>query len=99
LSVALVVNFDLPILKPSNEADCETYLHRIGRSARFGQIGVAINLVFDQISYNVLNGLRKHFFPNDPSKIQEIKNDENDPSVTIETALEAINAKLEMFAT
>jgi superfamily II DNA/RNA helicase len=49
LSVALVVNFDLPILKPSNEADCETYLHRIGRSARFGQIGVAINLVYDQM--------------------------------------------------
>jgi hypothetical protein len=46
-----------------------------------------------------LNGLRKHFFPKDPSKIQEIKNDENDPSVTIETALEAINTKLEMFAT
>merc|ERR1719411_2018326 len=37
-TVKLVVNYDLPQSK-------ETYLHRIGRSARFGRKGVAINLV------------------------------------------------------
>jgi translation initiation factor 4A len=36
--ISLVVNFDLPTLK-------ESYIHRIGRSARFGRKGIAINLV------------------------------------------------------
>jgi superfamily II DNA/RNA helicase len=36
--VALVVNYDVP-----NEK--ETYIHRIGRSGRFGRKGVAINLI------------------------------------------------------
>jgi translation initiation factor 4A len=36
--VQLVINFDLP-------ANRENYIHRIGRSGRFGRKGVAINLV------------------------------------------------------
>jgi len=41
--VSIVINFDLPIQK-------ETYIHRIGRSGRFGRKGVAINLIthYDQ---------------------------------------------------
>jgi len=38
--VSLVINFDLPT-KPEN------YIHRIGRGARFGRKGVAINFVTD----------------------------------------------------
>lgn len=38
LGVNLVVNFDFP-------KSSETYLHRIGRSGRFGHLGLAINLV------------------------------------------------------
>lgn len=38
LQVSLVINFDLP-QQPEN------YLHRIGRSGRFGRKGVAINFV------------------------------------------------------
>lgn len=34
--VTIVVNFDLPIDQYGN-ADCETYLHRIGRTGRFGK--------------------------------------------------------------
>lgn len=33
--VTIVVNFDLPMDAKGN-ADCETYLHRIGRTGRFG---------------------------------------------------------------
>lgn len=38
MQVSLVINFDLP-QQPEN------YLHRIGRSGRFGRKGVAINFV------------------------------------------------------
>lgn len=37
-SVNVVVNFDFP-------SNAETYLHRIGRSGRFGHLGLAINMV------------------------------------------------------
>jgi len=36
--VSVVINYDLPKEK-------ETYLHRIGRSGRFGRKGLAINFV------------------------------------------------------
>jgi len=39
--VSLVINFDLP-------GNVENYLHRIGRSGRFGRKGVAINFVTDR---------------------------------------------------
>ncbi|KAA0196268.1 hypothetical protein HAZT_HAZT000812, partial [Hyalella azteca] len=37
-AVNVVINFDLPKM-------AETYLHRIGRSGRFGHLGIAINLI------------------------------------------------------
>jgi len=37
-SVSLVINFELPL-------EHANYIHRIGRSGRFGRQGVAINLV------------------------------------------------------
>merc|ERR1719336_1230221 len=37
-SVNVVINFDFP-------RSAETYLHRIGRSGRFGHLGLAINLI------------------------------------------------------
>jgi len=39
-AVSLVINFDLPTNR-------ENYIHRIGRSGRFGRKGVAINFVAD----------------------------------------------------
>lgn len=44
-AVTLVVNYDLPIMHRSREPDYESYLHRIGRTGRFGRRGVAINFV------------------------------------------------------
>jgi ATP-dependent RNA helicase DDX19/DBP5 len=79
LNVALVINYDLPIIKPIGkpaEPDYDTYLHRIGRSARFGNVGAAINLVFNQESFTMIQKVEKFFFPKktdkDPSRIQEI---------------------------
>jgi len=37
-AVNVVINFDFP-------KHSETYLHRIGRSGRYGHFGIAINLI------------------------------------------------------
>ena len=39
--LSLVINMDLPREK-------ETYIHRIGRSGRYGRKGVAINMITDR---------------------------------------------------
>lgn len=58
--VTIVVNFDLPV-DTSRRADCETYLHRIGRTGRFGKAGLAINLVDTTESFTVLKQIEEHF--------------------------------------
>jgi ATP-dependent RNA helicase DDX19/DBP5 len=58
--VTLVVNFDLPVDMRRN-ADCDTYLHRIGRTGRFGRAGLAINLVDGPESMAVLKQIEDHF--------------------------------------
>lgn len=58
--VTVVVNFDLPV-DLAHKADCETYLHRIGRTGRFGKAGLAINLVDGPESLSVLKQIEEHF--------------------------------------
>ena len=60
LSITLVVNFDLP-LNRYNKPDFETYIHRIGRSGRFGRKGVAINFVSDERSRRDLQSIEAYF--------------------------------------
>lgn len=43
--VTLVINYDVPTEKDHRTPAFETYLHRIGRSGRFGRKGAAFNLV------------------------------------------------------
>ncbi|KAJ2765355.1 DExD/H-box ATP-dependent RNA helicase dhh1 [Coemansia nantahalensis] len=45
-AVNVVINFDFP-------KNAETYLHRIGRSGRFGHLGLAINLVTYEDRFNL----------------------------------------------
>lgn len=45
-AVNCVINFDFPNM-------AETYLHRIGRSGRFGHLGLAINLITYDDRYNL----------------------------------------------
>jgi len=45
-SVNVVINFDFP-------KSAETYLHRIGRSGRFGHLGLAINLITFEDRFNM----------------------------------------------
>ncbi|XP_038602573.1 ATP-dependent RNA helicase DDX19B-like isoform X1 [Tachyglossus aculeatus] len=58
--VSVVVNFDLPVDKDGNP-DNETYLHRIGRTGRFGKRGLAVNLIDSKHSMNILNRIQEHF--------------------------------------
>lgn len=51
--VSLVVNYDLPTNR-------ENYVHRIGRSGRFGRKGVAINFVTND-DVQELHGLEKYY--------------------------------------
>ncbi|CAG9479052.1 unnamed protein product [Plasmodium vivax] len=45
-SVNVVINFDFP-------KNSETYLHRIGRSGRYGHLGLAINLITYEDRFNL----------------------------------------------
>lgn len=45
-AVNVVINFDFPKM-------AETYLHRIGRSGRFGHLGIAINLITYEDRFNL----------------------------------------------
>ena len=58
--VTVVVNFDLPV-DMKGQADCETYLHRIGCTGRFGKKGLAINMVDGGRSMHVLQAIERHF--------------------------------------
>ncbi|KOC68832.1 DEAD-box helicase Dbp80 [Habropoda laboriosa] len=58
--VTIVVNFDLP-MDQNRQADCETYLHRIGRTGRFGKSGIAINLIDSSYAMQICKDIEKHF--------------------------------------
>lgn len=82
LQVSLVINFDIPLNRDRNP-DPETYLHRVGRTARYNKPGLAINLIYDEYSSQALRVIANTFQLN----IQEIKTDQ----------LEQIGEKLEVM--
>ncbi|EOO04155.1 putative atp-dependent rna helicase dbp5 protein [Phaeoacremonium minimum UCRPA7] len=61
-SVSMVINYDIPMKGPGDaEPDPETYLHRIGRTGRFGRVGVSISFVSDRKSYQALSWIAQHY--------------------------------------
>ncbi|KLT38945.1 putative ATP-dependent RNA helicase, partial [Cutaneotrichosporon oleaginosum] len=50
--VNMVVNYDVPDMGPEGnwEPDIETYIHRIGRTGRFGRKGLAVTFIHDDRS-------------------------------------------------
>lgn len=60
LQVNLVINYDIP-LDANHQPDPETYLHRIGRTGRFGRTGVSINFVHNEESYREMKEIENHF--------------------------------------
>merc|ERR1712139_176234 len=65
--VSLVINYDLP-------KSTENYLHRIGRSGRFGRKGAAINcLTFRDVQ--AMRAIERHY----ATQIEELPADIADP--------------------
>ncbi|KAI4164374.1 MAG: hypothetical protein LQ342_002021 [Letrouitia transgressa] len=61
-SVSLVVNYDLPDLSGNpHRADNQTYLHRIGRTGRFGRVGVSISLISGNRDWRLLSEIQDYF--------------------------------------
>ncbi|XP_021464834.2 ATP-dependent RNA helicase DDX19A [Oncorhynchus mykiss] len=71
--VSVVLNFDLPVDR-DGDPDNETYLHRLGRTGRFGKRELAINMVDSKFSMNVLNKIQDHF----NKKIEKLDTDDLD---------------------
>ncbi|TFK27787.1 ATP-dependent RNA helicase DBP5 [Coprinopsis marcescibilis] len=66
LQVNMVVNYDLPLMNdrgPSSaddsRPDVETYIHRIGRTGRFGRKGISINFVHDKRTWLQMEAIEK----------------------------------------
>ncbi|KAL3460804.1 P-loop containing nucleoside triphosphate hydrolase protein [Aspergillus heterothallicus] len=64
-TVSMVINYDIPeVHQPpgrERQADFQTYLHRIGRTGRFGRVGVSISFVSNREEWNMLNQIQKYF--------------------------------------
>ena len=55
-----MVNYDMPV-EPTGKPDFETYLHRIGRTGRFGKSGIAVNFIDGQRSMVNMKKIEEHF--------------------------------------
>lgn len=86
-SVSMVINYDIP-MNPKNDSqpDAETYLHRIGRTGRFGRVGVSISFVFDRRSFQALSDIAKHY------GIDLVRLDQNDWDKTEEIVKNVIKS-------
>ena len=86
-SVSMVINYDIPMKGVSDtEPDFETYLHRIGRTGRFGRVGVSISFVHDKKSYMALSKIAQFF------GIELVKLDQNDWDETEEVIQKVIKS-------
>lgn len=59
-TVSMVINYDIP-LDGRGQPDPQTYLHRIGRTGRFGRVGISISFVHDKKSWLELNAIQQYF--------------------------------------
>lgn len=82
-SISHVINYDLPM-------EAESYVHRIGRTARIGKEGVAISLI---TRYDDKRRIRIEEFTNTPFKVK--KNDAIIHTVVDKTSLSDLKSKME----
>ena len=81
-NVCLVINYTVPLGR-DKEPDMETYLHRIGRTGRFGRKGTAITLISSDEEMKSLAAIEAYFArtegeeliqraPADPEKLADV---------------------------
>jgi len=63
-TVSLVINYDIP-------SSFAQYIHRIGRTSRYGRKGFALNLIGSGREFDLLHGIEKYY----SIKIDELPND------------------------
>ena len=79
--ITVVINYDLPFnhekFSKNNhmEEDLETYVHRIGRTGRYGFSGIAINLLGNRDEFHIMSRISDKLFGKNNSKIIELKED------------------------
>ena len=61
-------------VEPTGKPDYETYLHRIGRTGRFGKSGIAVNFIDGQRSMTIMKKIEKYF----GKKISLLRSDDVD---------------------
>lgn len=61
--VDLVINYDVPYLSTVGwlEPDYANYLHRVGRTGRFGTDGVAVTIVDDETKEDMIGKVAEHY--------------------------------------
>lgn len=84
-SVSMVINYDVPtVMQPGTRTvgpDPQTYLHRIGRTGRFGRVGVAVTFVGDRKDWENLMSIQR-YFKADMTQVQTDDWDELETTVT-----------------
>mmetsp|Transcript_40550 Transcript_40550/g.35979 ORF Transcript_40550/g.35979 Transcript_40550/m.35979 type:complete len:251 (+) Transcript_40550:723-1475(+) len=74
-TIGLVINLDIPTHygAKKGQVDLETYLHRIGRTGRFGDCGLALNLYVKDADKNLLKTIEDYY----KVKIEDLNNVED----------------------
>jgi len=60
-SVTHVINYDMPITYNTTYVDPAVYIHRVGRTARFGTNGTAINLINGDVDIQAIKHLEDYY--------------------------------------
>eukprot|EP00775_Hariotina_reticulata_P011099 gene11099-11253_t len=77
--VTLVINYDLPVERDIRTPNYETYLHRIGRSGRFGRKGAAFNLITGPQDQQIVQAIASYF----QHPIPEVPWDDEDQFISV----------------
>jgi ATP-dependent RNA helicase DDX19/DBP5 len=61
--VDLVINYDVPFisLHGFKDPDYANYMHRVGRTGRFGTDGVAITMMSEEVDSELMKLIAKHY--------------------------------------
>ena len=85
-SVSMVINYDVPTapdpISKQFQPDPQTYLHRIGRTGRFGRVGVAVTFVSSRRDWNDLMAIQQYFGGVEITKVATDDWDELEETVT-----------------